>query len=495
MNDPVTWLAPRAMPSATGPMGATPSVLAFATDDFMVELETTLAQGDWLERFRARPVTWRDDEPEGFPAPTELPDPGPTKLYQAAHGCHYLVAAHLVCRRYGLPDRRMSRAERADFVIRRRSGADEFAWVVSDGRGRWQRLDDPGLRHPAEELLPLAPTAYDTRGRRTRLLAGVVPVGAREKYEARSVTADDDPTDGPSATELALRDVVGSTLFSLAQLDGEGNLPLPAPPAKPNEFEDREIEALEFALLDLADWLDATTVALPATAAAKPISASAEASSWGAAMVAIRAARTDMLTGSSGPLVTTRPDRQSLIGFVGSGGSNLIDQLVDEIPEGTELGGVELEGDDDGTIDDGSTGRYVFRTVYQRSDCADERRSWVSPPTEPFRFANFFDPDAPARPVQISLPFDTSPKGLRQFPRNVKVLLSDQLRGQMTKINEDFEETGGRSFDVGMLCSLSIPIITICALILLMILVSILNIVFFWMPFFKVCVPKVSVES
>ena len=41
-----------------------------------------------------------------------------------------------------------------------------------------------------------------------------------------------------------------------------------------------------------------------------------------------------------------------------------------------------------------------------------------------------------------------------------------------------------------MICSLSIPIITICALILLMIIVSILNIVFFWMPLFKICLPK-----
>ena len=41
-----------------------------------------------------------------------------------------------------------------------------------------------------------------------------------------------------------------------------------------------------------------------------------------------------------------------------------------------------------------------------------------------------------------------------------------------------------------MLCSFSIPIITICALIVLMIFVALLNIIFWWMPFLKICLPK-----
>jgi hypothetical protein len=34
-----------------------------------------------------------------------------------------------------------------------------------------------------------------------------------------------------------------------------------------------------------------------------------------------------------------------------------------------------------------------------------------------------------------------------------------------------------------------LPIITICALILLIMIVFLLNIVFFWAPFFRVCLP------
>jgi hypothetical protein len=47
----------------------------------------------------------------------------------------------------------------------------------------------------------------------------------------------------------------------------------------------------------------------------------------------------------------------------------------------------------------------------------------------------------------------------------------------------------GQPLDVGLLCSFSIPIITICALIVLMIFISLLNIVFWWMPFLRICFP------
>lgn len=47
-------------------------------------------------------------------------------------------------------------------------------------------------------------------------------------------------------------------------------------------------------------------------------------------------------------------------------------------------------------------------------------------------------------------------------------------------------------FNLGMICSLSIPIITICAMILLMLIVKLLNIVFWWLPLFKICLPMRS---
>ena len=48
--------------------------------------------------------------------------------------------------------------------------------------------------------------------------------------------------------------------------------------------------------------------------------------------------------------------------------------------------------------------------------------------------ANFFDPDAPARPVRIALPIDTSPAGLRKFDKNAAFVMSDMLCGQVNRM-------------------------------------------------------------
>ena len=51
---------------------------------------------------------------------------------------------------------------------------------------------------------------------------------------------------------------------------------------------------------------------------------------------------------------------------------------------------------------------------------------------------------------------------------------------------------GPPSGGLGVICSLSIPIVTICALIVLLIIASILNIIFYWLPYLISCRPKVE---
>ena len=46
-----------------------------------------------------------------------------------------------------------------------------------------------------------------------------------------------------------------------------------------------------------------------------------------------------------------------------------------------------------------------------------------------------------------------------------------------------------------MICSLSIPIITICALMLLFIIVFVLDIIFRWVPFFFICFPMPGLKA
>ena len=144
----------------------------------------------------------------------------------------------------------------------------------------------------------------------------------------------------------------------------------------------------------------------------------------------------------------------------------------------------------------------------------------ISDATQPFKLAGFYDPDAPARPIRIALPIDTSTAGLRKFDKNTAFMVSDMLCGQIDRMkamslgdlvrsvlpwpfHKDLSvpEAGpctdkkDLTLQAGMICSLSIPIITICALILLMIMVSILDYVLRWLPYFFICFPIPGFKS
>jgi hypothetical protein len=154
---------------------------------------------------------------------------------------------------------------------------------------------------------------------------------------------------------------------------------------------------------------------------------------------------------------------------------------------------------------------FRIRCVFHRPNCQPWESALVSDPTREFQMAAFFDPDAPARPVRIGLPIDTTPEGLRRFDKNAVLVMSDVLCGQVKKFRSlslgdlvlaAIPPPFGKPLDakgitrctdgaaaIGMACSISIPIVTICALILLMIMVNLLEIVFRWMPYFVCCFP------
>ena len=153
---------------------------------------------------------------------------------------------------------------------------------------------------------------------------------------------------------------------------------------------------------------------------------------------------------------------------------------------------------------------FAVRCVLERPNCAALTPPLVSEPTAAFQLAAYFDSDAPARPIRIGLPIDTTPAGLRKFDKNTAFVMSDTLCGQVSKMSgmsfgdlimsvlpfpfhKGLDAGGGQpcgnGISAGMICSFSIPIITIIALILLIIFVKLLDIIFFWMPFFQICLP------
>jgi|GEM_PF-1180606 len=162
--------------------------------------------------------------------------------------------------------------------------------------------------------------------------------------------------------------------------------------------------------------------------------------------------------------------------------------------------------------------RFVVRLVFERPHCGHLFQPRISPATCKFDMAPFFDVDAPARPVKIRMPFDISPAGLRKYKKSAMVLFSDMMCGKVKKtkkmtlgdlvlsilpwpFHKDLPDVGGAGpckdksgASLGMICSLSIPIVTLCALILLTIIVKLFNIFFKWMPWFFMCFPLPNID-
>jgi hypothetical protein len=96
-------------------------------------------------------------------------------------------------------------------------------------------------------------------------------------------------------------------------------------------------------------------------------------------------------------------------------------------------------------------------------------------------------------PVLIPLPDPTAPGALKSFKPNVSFGVPAALQRAMQSSNMNSLMNGGSSSGGGLtvdwICSFSIPIVTICAFFMLNIFLSLLNIIFFWLPFVKICIP------
>lgn len=156
---------------------------------------------------------------------------------------------------------------------------------------------------------------------------------------------------------------------------------------------------------------------------------------------------------------------------------------------------------------------FIIRCVYEQPQCEPIHAPILSEPSEQFEMAAFFDPDAPARPIRIPMPMDISPAGLRKYQKNTSLIISDMLCGKIAKIKKltladlvlsilpwpfhkdlpNVNDTGpcGKedSNSFGIICSLSIPIVTLVALILMIIMVTLFDIFFKWIPYLFMCLP------
>ncbi|NTX06648.1 hypothetical protein HUA74_42090 [Myxococcus sp. CA051A] len=136
--------------------------------------------------------------------------------------------------------------------------------------------------------------------------------------------------------------------------------------------------------------------------------------------------------------------------------------------------------------------RYEVRAFLRvrRDDGCPPAILW-GPPSQPFRIAHWYE-NGRLPPIQVALPAVTRenarnflPNVAFQVPGNIFDLLS------RNKAKDFLEEKAreGRSLGLDWICGFNIPIITLCAFIVLSIFLSLLNILFWWLPFIKICIP------
>lgn len=469
---------------------------------------------------------------------TTVAQTGAFRLFQPLSQRYYLVTATLACRRPGIPDHAVQagRGERVSFVLRRLDpDGTEHGFVPGTGAGR------PGTWLPAtatalvtgEREMPMHPapvgafaepgTAAATLGMAagepsTRtVFYGYIPVASRDDAvlpladpaaalaAVQATMSSPSPPENPTIDALVARVVQPwSGLLSAPPPPGQGSWP-----TYPSLY----------VILDLADWL-ATNL----DPVFRAITEGTTVPKGSAADQLVQAiTKINVRVGNPSGSVTLAQAIKDLVPFRPlvrgdgiSGPSSTYDLTGESLPTGwldppktsAGLAGLaaaalaeagtpvtvppELEGlikDDpvpagDPGASNGAT--YVIRTVFAHAPC----RPVISEPTRSFELARALDPDAPARKILIQLP-DIS--NMRRFRRGVAIEMSPGLRRLMDRVTPGLMKGDGLGSDpgaqLGMICSFSLQIVTLVAFIVMFIFLILLNIVFWWLPFLKVCFP------
>jgi hypothetical protein len=133
---------------------------------------------------------------------------------------------------------------------------------------------------------------------------------------------------------------------------------------------------------------------------------------------------------------------------------------------------------------------YVFFRIKGHTPDCPPQLYWTKP-SDPFRIAAWYDSSQ-----RTSAPIPLPDPSLRSFlagaKPNVSFMVPKGLMNAMQASNlsnlSDGSATPG-GLNLNWICGFNIPLITICAFFVLNIFLILLNLVFFWLPFIKICIP------
>lgn len=143
---------------------------------------------------------------------------------------------------------------------------------------------------------------------------------------------------------------------------------------------------------------------------------------------------------------------------------------------------------------DARNGRYQLQAFIRlrQPDGCPPKTIW-SEPSEPYAIAPWYDSSG-VPPVPISLPNPFDRAALKNAKPNVAFAVPSELAAFIQAnspgdIFGDGPAKGAAGVTLDWICSFNIPFITICAFIVLSIFLALLDIVFQWMLFIRICIP------
>ena len=133
---------------------------------------------------------------------------------------------------------------------------------------------------------------------------------------------------------------------------------------------------------------------------------------------------------------------------------------------------------------------YFIKPFVRYLDCHGQEQIVWGANSESFRVAAPFDPEA-SRPQTIQMPSLADLK--RGLAKGVTFLAPKDLADKLKTVSMDMppeEKASGGGLGLDWIISFSLPVINICAMLLLMIILNLLNLFFQWLPYAITLIPK-----
>ena len=129
----------------------------------------------------------------------------------------------------------------------------------------------------------------------------------------------------------------------------------------------------------------------------------------------------------------------------------------------------------------------------KRPDGCPPRLQW-SEYSQPFRIAAWYDNNPASPPVQVVIP---EIRDMSRVKPNVAFKVPEAIFNvlERNKKLEGLGRPGVPEIGLGWICAFNIPIITLCAFIVLNIFLQLFNIIFSWLFFVKICIPIPKVST